>query len=93
MGRHTKAGYKKSVRGTAREMGKKKGPGGYLLSRGKTAVPSAWRGLTSVFGMGTGMAPSLWPPGRRTAGSTAVRPPCALPQTAGTVMWPSLTAD
>ena len=28
------------------------------------AVPSAREGLTSVFGMGTGMAPPLWPPGQ-----------------------------
>ena len=26
------------------------------------AVPSAWRGLTSLFGMGRGGAPALWPP-------------------------------
>ena len=33
----------------------KKGSGGYLLSRSvSTQVPSAYEGLTSVFGMGTG---------------------------------------
>ena len=34
-------------------------PGGDLLSHTATrAVPSALRGLTSVFGMGTGVTPS-----------------------------------
>ena len=37
--------------------------GGDLLSQGATPqVPSAWAGLTSVFGMGTGVTPPLWPP-------------------------------
>ena len=37
--------------------------GGDLLSQGvSTQVPSALRGLTSVFGMGTGVALSLAPP-------------------------------
>ena len=37
--------------------------GGVLLSQGlSTQVPSALEGLTSVFGMGTGVAPPLWPP-------------------------------
>ena len=37
--------------------------GGVLLSQGLTAqVPSALTGLTSVFGMGTGMTLSLSPP-------------------------------
>ena len=37
--------------------------GGVLLSQGVTAqVPSALTGLTSVFGMGTGMTLSLSPP-------------------------------
>ena len=35
--------------------------GGLLLSR-LSAVSSAQEGLTSVFGMGTGMAPPPWPP-------------------------------
>ena len=38
-------------------------PGGVLLSQGATPqVPSAQAGLTSVFGMGTGVTPPLWPP-------------------------------
>ncbi len=42
-----------------RKMNKKK-PGNYLLSHQVTlAVPSAHKGLTSVFGMGTGVSPSL----------------------------------
>ena len=37
--------------------------GGDLLSRTVTSqVPSALKGLTSVFGMGTGVTPSLSPP-------------------------------
>jgi hypothetical protein len=39
-------------------------PGSDLLSHKATlAVPSAVEGLTSVFGMGTGVTPLLWPPG------------------------------
>ena len=38
--------------------------GGVLLSReASLAVPSALKGLTSGFGMGPGVSPSLWPPG------------------------------
>ena len=41
-----------------------KNPGGDLLSRAATStVPSALEGLTSVFGMGTGVAPPVRPPG------------------------------
>ncbi len=37
--------------------------GGVLLSQGiSPQVPSALTGLTSVFGMGTGVTLSLWPP-------------------------------
>ena len=40
-------------------------PGNVLLSHAVThAVPSALRGLTAVFGMGTGVALSLWSPGK-----------------------------
>ena len=43
--------------------GIKKNPGGDLLShRISPAVPSALEGLTSVFGMGTGVAPPAVPP-------------------------------
>ena len=45
---------KKSPRGAG--IGMKKKPGDDLLSRPK-AVPSALEGLTSVFGMGTGVSP------------------------------------
>ena len=39
--------------------------GGVLLSReASLAVPSALKGLTSGFGMGPGVSPSLWPPQR-----------------------------
>ncbi len=39
-------------------------PGGDLLSHAVTsAVPSALEGLTAVFGMGTGVAPPVRPPG------------------------------
>ena len=41
-------------------------PGNVLLSHAVAhAVPSALRGLTTVFGMGTGVTPSLWSPGNR----------------------------
>src|SRR5215471_13124707 len=41
-------------------------PGGFLLSHAVArAVPSAPRGLTSVFGMGTGVALSTQPPENR----------------------------
>ena len=40
-------------------------PGDDLLSHPVSrAVPSALEGLTSVFGMGTGVSPPLWSPGR-----------------------------
>ena len=40
-------------------------PGDVLLSHTVArAVPSALRGLTAVFGMGTGVALSLWTPGK-----------------------------
>ena len=35
------------------------------LARAGPALPSAKRPLTSVFGMGTGMAASLWPPAEK----------------------------
>ena len=39
------------------------GAGSVVLShRASPAVPSAQRGLTAVFGMGTGVSPALWPP-------------------------------
>ena len=38
--------------------------GGVLLSHeASLAVPSALKSLTSGFGMGPGVSPSLWPPG------------------------------
>ena len=50
--------------------------GGVLLSHeASLAVPSALRGLTSGFGMGPGVSPSLWPPGTLSSywpGSPAV---------------------
>ena len=45
-------------------MGKNKKPGNVLLSHAVTSiVPSPRRGLTAVFGMGTGGSPSPWSPG------------------------------
>src|SRR5207253_6316529 len=47
-------------------------PGGFLLSHAVArAVPSAPRGLTSVFGMGTGVALSTQPPENSNAGVRA----------------------
>ena len=40
-------------------------PGTDLLSQdGNAPVPSALEGLTTVFGMGTGVAPPVWAPGK-----------------------------
>ncbi len=48
---------------SAIELLRNMGSGGDLLSRTVTSqVPSALKGLTSVFGMGTGVTPSLSPP-------------------------------
>ena len=58
---------------------KRKTPGDDLLSHAVThAVPSARWGLTAVFGMGTGVAPTLWSPGSLTR-ETGTKPyrPCA----------------
>ena len=50
---------------SAIELLRNMGSGGDLLSRAVTSqVPSALKGLTSVFGMGTGVTPSLSPPER-----------------------------
>jgi hypothetical protein len=44
-------------------LNKKEIPGNDLLSHiVANAVPSARAGLTAVFGMGTGVSPSLWSP-------------------------------
>ena len=57
-------GQKKSPQPQVEDAGISKNiPGSDLLSHQVAlAVPSALRGLTSVFGMGTGVSPSLWPP-------------------------------
>ncbi len=48
------------------QSGSEKKPGSILLShRVSPAVPSAQKDFTSVFGMGTGVAPSASPPGKR----------------------------
>ena len=52
-------------------VGQKKEVGGYLLSRLFRPVPSAWRGLTALFGMGRGEHPRDRPP---LEGGKAVRP-------------------
>ncbi len=49
--------YKKSPGGVA--FGASEGAVTYFST---FAVSSAWRGLTSLFGMGRGGAPALWPP-------------------------------
>ena len=44
---------------------RRKKPGSDLLSHPLAeAVPSALEGLTTVFGMGTGVSPPVQPPGR-----------------------------
>ena len=53
---------------------KKEGGGGALLSHAVAhAVPSAQRSLTTVFGMGTGVASSLEPPPLREKGGDATK--------------------
>ena len=55
--------------------------GGVLLSReASLAVPSALRGLTSGFGMGPGVSPSLWPP--QLYGNISLMAPGRIPGTA-----------
>src|SRR5262249_22010670 len=50
-------------------------PGSDLLSRAVTsAVPSALEGLTAVFGMGTGVAPPVRPPGIEIPSTRSSRP-------------------
>src|SRR3954447_22253513 len=71
-----------------------RGAGDGLLSRGlSTGVPSALSGLTTVFGMGTGVAPTLESPanispGRRSgwANETVGRSWCESP----TLIWRAL---
>ena len=47
-------------RAADRESGDRRGAGDGLLSRALSGgVPSALQGLTTVFGMGTGVAPAL----------------------------------
>ena len=53
-------------------------PGSALLSHAVShAVPSALEGLTSVFGMGTGVTPPLWPP--KSVVNSEWAPTCAAP--------------
>ena len=69
--------------------------GNVLLSRGLSSqVPSALEGLTSVFGMGTGVSTLLWPPGRPTPGSARdlARPALGALGT-GRMIWSSLSDD
>ena len=48
-------------------------PAASYSPRGSTQVPSALAGLTSVFGMGTGVSPPPWPPKPVVCGQTAER--------------------
>src|ERR687888_328344 len=53
--------------------------GGYLLSREVALrVPSAQAGLTSLFGMGRGVSPPLWPPKCRGSRAAPRRAPSKL---------------
>ena len=59
----TGAGPKRPLAEVRRPPPGGKKSGGVLLSQGRSSqVPSALEGLTSVFGMGTGVTPPLWPP-------------------------------
>src|SRR5262249_52693229 len=56
-----------NARAALRDPGVRNYPGSDLLSHAVAhAVPSAQEGLTSVFGMGTGVAPPASPPGIKT---------------------------
>src|SRR5690606_17107174 len=64
---HGRNGSARSDAGTRKTEsgGEKIEAGGDVLSHPVArAVPSALRGLTTVFGMGTGVAPAPWPPAR-----------------------------
>ncbi len=56
---------------------KKKKSGNYLLSH-YTAVPSAFEGLTSVFGMGTGVTPQLLSPDKLYSKKSVVTAKCTI---------------
>ena len=61
-GRHVRQRTRNAKKPPPRR-GLQKKSGGDLLSQGvPPQVPSALAGLTSVFGMGTGVTPPLWPP-------------------------------
>jgi hypothetical protein len=69
-------------------------PGGVLLSHAVAhAVPSALRGLTAVFGMGTGVALSLWSPGKIKLNSRVEKLAYVSPNIRNENLWSSLTAD
>ena len=70
-------------------------PGNVLLSHTVArAVPSALRGLTAVFGMGTGVALSLWSPGKIKLNSRAMSRSLTSRRTRESMnLWSSLTAD
>ena len=53
--------------------GKKKGRRRPTLARAGPALPSAMGRLTSVFGMGTGMTASPWPPARKGPGQSGTK--------------------
>ena len=52
---------------------KKKGRRRPTLARAGPALPSAMGRLTSVFGMGTGMTASPWPPARKGPGQSGTK--------------------
>ena len=54
--------------GAKREKGRRP-----TLARAGPALPSAMGRLTSVFGMGTGMTASPWPPARKWAGQSGTK--------------------
>src|SRR5690606_31935437 len=62
------------VRGNGWDGREKMWAGGDVLSHPVSrAVPSALRGLTAVFGMGTGVAPAPWPPASTSSLQKATR--------------------
>src|SRR5688500_20179286 len=70
------ASTEKETPGSSNGPGRQIYPGNDLLSHAVTsAVPSALEGLTSVFGMGTGVAPPVKSPGNETKRRVVSPPP------------------
>ena len=78
----------------SRALRKNEFPGDVLLSHAVyREVPSGLKGLTAVFGMGTGVAPSLRSPGKLVSLFVCKRVVLLLSIRALNILWSSRTAD